>query len=94
MKNRLVLGIAAAAIAVSGFATAIAAAQPAPAPPPGPTTTAPAPAAPGVDAESMITHCTEQLPEAQRGPAADSMRQMMAGTMNGAPMGEGHMGMP
>ncbi|OFJ51124.1 hypothetical protein BEL07_24445 [Mycolicibacterium grossiae] len=86
MKNRLVLGIAAAAVAVSGFATAIAAAEPAP--PPGPTTTAP------VDGESMITHCTEQLPEAQRGPAADSMRQMMASNMAGASMGEGHMGMP
>lgn len=84
MKNRLVLGIAAAAVAVSGFATAIAAAEPAP----------PPPAPPRVDAESMITHCTEQLPEAQRGPAADSMRQMMAGNMTDGAMGEGHMGMP
>ena len=101
MKNRLALGIATAAIAVSGFgvATATATAQPEPAPPPGPATTAPAPAPPGTDVESMISHCTEQLSEEQRGPAADSMRQMMAENMNDAAMGadtmgEGQTGMP
>ena len=92
MKKRLALGVATAAIAVNGFGVATASAQPEPAPPPGPSTTAPAPAPPGTDVESMISHCTEQLPVEQRGPAADSMRQMMAENMTGAAMGAGAMG--
>jgi hypothetical protein len=89
MTKRLAVGIATVAIAVSGFSAATAVAQPEPAPP-GPTTTEPAP--PGTDVESMISHCTEQLGEDQRGPAAESMRQMMAENMTGAAMGSGAMG--
>jgi hypothetical protein len=92
MTKRLAVGIATVAIALSGFsaATAVAQAEPAPAAPPGPTTTEPAP--PGTDVESMISHCTQQLGEDQRGPAAESMRQMMAENMTGAAMGSGAMG--
>lgn len=90
MTKRLAVGIATAAIALSGFSAAPAVAEPEPAPPPGPTTPAPAP--PGTDVESMISHCTQQLPEDQRGPAAESMRHMMAENMTGAPMGAGAMG--
>lgn len=91
MKKRLALGIAAAVIAASGFgaATAYAQPEPAPTPPPGSTTTAPA--APGPDVESMINHCTQALPDDQRGAAADSMRQMMAQNMMGAAMDPGTM---
>jgi hypothetical protein len=90
MTKRLAVGIATVAIALSGFSAATAAAEPAPAPPPGPTTTEPAP--PGTDVVSMISHCTQQLSEDQRGPAVESMRQMMAENMTGAPMGSGAMG--
>ena len=87
MNKRLALGIAAAAIAASGFAAgpAYAEPEPLPGPPPAPTTTQPAP--PGTDAESMISHCTQGLPDDQRGPAAESMRPMMATGMTGAAMG-------
>lgn len=92
MKKRLALGIAAAVIAASGFeaATAYAQPEPVPAPPPGPTTTEPA--APGADVASMISHCTQQLSDDQRGPASESMRQMMAENMTGAAMGPGAVG--
>jgi hypothetical protein len=92
MTKRLAVGIATVAIALSGFsaATAVAEPEPAPAPPPGPTTTAPAP--PGTDVESMISRCTEPLGGDQRGPSAESMRQMMAENMTGAAMGSGAMG--
>ena len=84
--------MATAAIAVNGLGAATASAQPEPAPPPGPSTTAPAPAPPGTDVESMISHCTGSPPVEQRGPAADSMRQMMAVNMTGAALGAGAMG--
>jgi hypothetical protein len=89
MTTRLAVGIATVAIALSGFSAATAAAQPEPAPP-GPTTTEPAP--PGTDVESMISHCTQQLSEDQRGPAGESMRQMMADNMTRAPMDSAAMG--
>lgn len=90
--KRLALGIATAVIAASGFGAATAYAQPGPAPtpPPGPTTTEPA--APGTDVESMINHCTQGLSDDQRGPVAESMRQMMAENMTGAAMDPGTMG--
>ena len=92
MKKRLALCITAAVIAASGFgpATAYAQPEPAPTPPPGPTTTVPA--APGTDVESMISHCTQQISDDQRGPAAESMRQMMADNMTGAAMDPGATG--
>jgi hypothetical protein len=92
MNKRLALGIATAAIALSVFppSPALAEPEPAPAPPPGPITTAPA--QPGTDVESMLGHCTQQLPEDQRSPATESMRQMMTENMADHPMGAATMG--
>lgn len=84
MNKRLVFGIATAAVAVSGFGATTAIAQPPTPALPGPGPAVPAaPVAPGTDVESMISHCTEQLPEDQRHPAAGSMRQVMAENMMG-----------
>ena len=84
MKKRLALGLATVAVALGGIGAAPAAAQPEPEP-------APPPALPGMDVESMINHCTQQLPEDQRGPAGDSMRHMMAEHMAGGQMSPGMM---
>lgn len=79
MKNRRALGMDTAVVAASGFGVATASAQP-------------GPAAAGTDVESMISHCTQQLSDDQRSPAAESMRPMMAEDMTGAAMDPGTMG--
>ncbi|WP_072690805.1 hypothetical protein [Rhodococcus marinonascens] len=77
MIRRITIGVAVAAALLGGLGAATAvAAQPTPATP----TSATVPAAePDPATDTMIRQCTDQLPEAERGAAETTMREMMAG---------------